>query len=506
MRREKLIIIACVACYLLLAVLLANVRAPQSDEGHFAEGAVNLAFHGRLVLPTWTPWISTLDQRVYAMMPVYFFGLATWFRVFGVGMLTMRYFSVLWGCILVVSYFLLLRQSSKDRILGIIALFVLAFSYDVVNLTTARYDGMAAGLVALGLGLYAVLRRYHMAVAILVANSCIAAAAMCHPYGAFGFVYFGIFFLMLDRDRFRFSQLALIALPYVVALAAWGTYIAKDPAMFRAQFGGNASAHTVSVFRPVAAVVSELRERYWPAFGGGGPGASAYARVHLAILLLYILAYAASWLTPAIRTERVNRAVLFCAAFGFFALTFAEGTRGYVYLAHVIGFYSLVVAIWLRHLIVTGGWQRLTAFAIMWCLALFSVATIAYRAHQNSYQRAFVPAAAYLKAHLQDRQLVFAGGDFGIPLGFADHVLDDRQLGYRNHIRPDYIVIDRDYASSFHEEKAHKPDVYANVMQTLQEYQLVFERQAGADYYRIYARPDLNPGQSHVGSSATTTP
>jgi 4-amino-4-deoxy-L-arabinose transferase-like glycosyltransferase len=178
-RREKLIVLACVVCYLLLAVLLANVRAPQSDEGHFAEGAVNLAFHGHLALPTWTPWISTLDQKVYAVMPLYFFGLGAWFRIFGVGMLTMRYFSVLWGGILVVSYFLLLRQTSKDLVLGILGLFVLAFSYDVVNLTTARYDAMAAGLAALGLGFYAVLRRHHLGVAILVANACMARLRFC---------------------------------------------------------------------------------------------------------------------------------------------------------------------------------------------------------------------------------------------------------------------------------------------------------------------------------------
>lgn len=505
MRREKLIVLACVVCYLLLAVLLANVRAPQSDEGHFAEGAVNLAFHGRLRLPTWTPWISTLDQKVYAVMPLYFFGLGAWFRIFGVDMLTMRYYSVLWGCILVVSYYLLLRQTSKNLVLGALGLFVLAFSYDVVNLTTARYDAMAAGLAALGLGLYAVLRRYNLGTAILVANACIAAAAMVHPYGAFGFVYFVIFFLVLDRDRFRFSQLLLVALPYIVALALWGRYIAQDPAMFKAQFGGNASAHTVSVLHAVAAVSSELRARYWPAFGGEGR-ASAYARLHLAILALYIVAYFTSLLTPAIRREKANLAVLFCATFGFFALTFAEGSRGYVYLVHVIGFYSLVVAIWLGHLVAAGRWQRCIAFGIMAALALFAIATIAFRARQNSYQKAFVPAANYLRQHLREHQLVFAGGDFGIPLGFADHVLDDRFLGSRNHIRPHYIVVDRDVANSFQEEKLHRPEVYEAAMQALNSYQLVFERQAGADFYRIYARPDLNSPQGHVDFSAPSTP
>jgi 4-amino-4-deoxy-L-arabinose transferase-like glycosyltransferase len=500
-RREKLAVLACLVSYLVLAVVLASVRAPQSDEGHFAEGAANLAANGQLVMPTWTPWLPTLNQHVYAVMPVYFFGLAAWFRLFGVGMLTMRYFSVFWGCILILSYYLLVRNTTKDSVLGVISIALLASSYDVINLTSARYDGMAAALSALGLATYAVLRKRNLALAIVLANTGIAAAAMTHPYGALGFIYFGIFFLILDRDRFRVTRLVLAAIPYLVALAAWGLYIEQDPGMFKAQFGGNAAAHTVSVFHSLAAVGSELRDRYWRFFGGEQQSAPAYVRLRLGILLLYLVSFVASLLTPAIRREKVNRAALACSAVGFLALMFAEGSRGYIYLVHVIGFYSLVAAIWIRHVLGLGHWQRCVAIAVIAGLALFTVATIAYRAKQNSYKNAFLPAANYLRQHVYGQQLVFAGGDFGVPLGFADHVLDDRLAGYRSGRHADYIVIDRDSSITLQQEKLTNPEIYAKVMQALQSYHLVFQSRAGADFYKVYARPDAGPGQSNGDSS-----
>jgi 4-amino-4-deoxy-L-arabinose transferase-like glycosyltransferase len=501
MRHERIVVIACMVVYFTLAVALANVRAPQSDEGHFAEAAASIATTGRFIMPTWTPWLPSLDQRVYAVMPAYFFGLAGWFRLFGVGMLRMRYFSVLWGGVLVFSYYLLVRKTSGDRVLGMVALLLLALNYDLINLTTARYDGMAAGLSALGLATYGMLRERHFAMSIVLANTCIALAAMTHPYGAFGFVYVVILFLTLDRDRLKLSLVLLAAVPYIVALAGWGLYIAQDPAMFRAQFGANAAGHAVSLFHPLAAIGSDLHDRYWLLFGGVRQGAPPYMRLKLAVLFLYLVSLVASLLTAEIRREKMNRAVLACAAFGFLALAFGEGSRGYIYLVHVIGFYILLVAIWTRHLIRLGGWRRGASITIIAGLAIFTVATITYRARLNSYKNGFLAAANYLQQHLSGQQFVFAGGDFGVPLGFAEHVLDDRLLGSRSQKRADYIVIDRDYATSFQAQRLKRPDVYAKTMQSLQTYKLVFESRVGPEYYRVYARDELNSGQDHVDPS-----
>lgn len=498
---ERFSVIASVLCYLILAVTLADVRTPQSDEGHFAEAAFNIATTGRFVMPTWTPWLPTLDHRVYAVMPLYFFALAGWFRIFGMSMLTMRYFTVLWGCIFVLSYYVLMRNISSDRVLALVGMLSLVFNYDLINLTTARYDAMSAGLGALGLAIYSFLRRRNLALALLLSNTCVAAAAMTHPYGALGLAYLAIFFLIFDRDRFRARYFVLAALPYFVALGGWAWYIAQDPTMFRSQFGQNASVHRVSLLHPLTAITSEIRDRYWAYFGGTGTGVSPYMHLKLGVLLLYLVAFVASLLTPEIRQKKHNQLVLACAVFGFLALTFADASRLYIYLVHVIGFYSLLIGVWIRSLIAIGGWKRIGAIAVLTALGLFTVATVGYRAQQNSYKNAFLPAADYLHQRLTGQQLVYATGEFGVPLGFIKHVLDDRSLGVQSHRRADYVVIDREFASTLRTMREKNPTMYVKVMQNLQPYQLVFETREGADFYRVYARPDLNSGQNYVDSA-----
>jgi hypothetical protein len=378
----------------------------------------------------------------------------------------------------------------------------MVLNYDLINLTTARYDDMAAALSAAGLATYASLRERNLGLAIWFANLCIAAAAMTHPYGAFGFPCLIILFWALDRNRFRMNYLVLAAVPYVIALLGWGLYIAQDVAMFKAQFGSNAAAHKASLLHPLSLLAGELHDRYWVLFAGERSGVPVYMRVKLGLLLLYVVSFVSCLLMPEVRRDKAAGALLACAAFGFFALTAVEGSHLYIYLVHVIGLYSLVVAIWLSRMMRLGRWQRTVAILALGSLAIFTVASIGYRVKLNSYRNAFVPAADYVRQRLVGKQLVYAGGEFAIPLGFADHVLDDPHLGYRNHRLADYIVVGKDYDAKFRKEKARHPDVYLYLMNTLLTYRVVFESKAGFDYYRVYARPDLVGEQVHAEAAA----
>ena len=489
-RHERLFVASCLIFYVVLAVCLANVRPPQSDEGHFADGALHIATTGRFIMPTWTDWLPTLNQRVYAAMPLYFYGLAGWFRIFGIGMLSMRYFSVFWGAVLVLAYYLLVRNVTANRVIAWVVLLVLVFNYDLINLTTARYDGMAAGLGAAGLALYAVLRERNLAVAILAANACIAAAAMSHPYGSFAFASFVVLFFTLERNRLRVNYIALAALPYVVALACWGLYISQDVAMFKTQFGANAAAHKSSLLAPLSLVRGELYDRYWVLFAGERARVPIYMRVKLGVLLLYVVSFGSSLLIPKIREDKVARALLTCAIVGFVALMLADGSHLYIYLVHVIGFYSIVVGIWLTYMMSAGRWQRAVSIAILCGLAAFTVASMAYRMRMNSYENAFLKTADYVSNHVTDKQLVFAGGEFAFAASFDRHLVDDAQLGYRNHKRPDYIVVGKEYDARFLRQKQERPEVYSYVTRTLRMYRVVFASKAGSDYYRVYGSPE----------------
>ena len=477
--------------YIALAILLVNVRLPQSDEGHFAEGAAEIVTSGTLVTPTWTEWFPTLNQHLYAAMPLYFVALAGWFRGFGVGMLSMRYFNVCWGAILVVAYFVFVRSITKNKCIALLALLLMAVNYDLINLTTARYDGMAAALSGSGLASYGVLREDHLWLAILSANTFIAAAAMTHPYGAFGVGSLLVLFLILDRRRFKPKYLVLAAVPYMIALSAWGVYVSQDMVTFKAQFLGNANAHKTSLRHPLSLVYDELHERYWVHLAGMRAGVPIYARLKLGLLALYLVSLIGSMLTPQIRKDTGVSAVLACLAVVFFALMLGDGSHLYNYLVHIISLYSIVLAIWLTHLSRSGRLKRTLVVLIVCGVGVFTVASIAYRVRLNPYGNAYLPAAAYLQNHVVDGQLVFAGGEFVFPLGFDRHLLDDPRLGYGNHKHADYIVVGNAYASKFQQQKIQHPEIYEYLMRTLRTYTLEFESRAGPDFYRVYARSDL---------------
>lgn len=499
---ERLFVTGCLVIYIVLAVLLANVRPPQSDEGHFAEGAMEIATTGRLITPTWTEWLPTLNRHVYAAMPLYFVSLAAWFRIFGIGMLSMRYFGVLWGTVMVFAYFVVVRKIIRDRYTGLLALLLMVFNYDLINLTTARYDGMAAALSVSGLAAYATLRERHLSLALLSANAFIAAAAMTHPYGALGFGYLLVLFLVLDRKRFQPSYLAVAVSPYVIALVSWGWYISQDVAMFKSQFLSNAQPHKTSLLHPLSLLISELHERYWVLFAGMRTGVPVYMRLKLGLLGLYLLSFIAAALTPAIRRNKATCALITCTAVGFLALTIGEGSRLYNYLVYVIAFYSIVLAIYLRHLGSLGRSQRAIVALVLCGVGSFTLASIAYRVRLNSYNKAYLPAARYLGQHVGGAQLVFAGGEFVFPLSFDRHLLDDPSLGYGNQRHADYIVVGNAYDSKFLRQRLQDPKRYNYLEGILRSYRLVFATRAGLDYYRVYASPDLPMSQQSTDESS----
>jgi len=421
-------------------------------------------------------------------------------------MLSMRYFSVLWGTVLVFAYYVVVRKISRDRRTTWLVLLLMVFNYDLINLTTARYDGMAAALSACGLAAYAALRERHLSLALFAANACIAVAAMTHPYGALGFGYLLILFLVLDRKQFRPSYLALVAIPYVIALFSWTLYISQDVIMFKSQFLSNAQPHKTSLLHPLSLLVSELHERYWVLFAGMRAGVPVYMRLKLGILILYLISFIAAVLTPTIRKNKASSALLACAMFGFLALTMGEGSRLYNYLVHVIALYSIVLAICLRHLRSLGRPHRAIVAVIVCGVGSFTLASIAYRVRLNSYNKAYLPAADYLNQHVRDAQLVFAGGEFVFPLSCDRHLLDDPQLGYANQRHADYIVMGNAYDSKFQRERSQDPKLYNYMDRILHTYRLVFASRAGLDYYRVYASPDLPIQQQSAKSNVEAAP
>jgi 4-amino-4-deoxy-L-arabinose transferase-like glycosyltransferase len=480
----------CITAFVVMAALLAATRPPQADEGHFASGAAAIAFEGRFVMPMWTEWIATLDERVYSNMPLYFVLLAGWFKAFGVDFLTMRLFSALWGVVLIGAGYVTLRSLSGDNRVAALGAVLLAFNYDIVNFATARYDIMAAALNLSGVAVYLHYRAHHLGRAVVLGNACVAAAFLTHPYGVFGLAGLLVFATVLDRHRLRPRHLLLAGTPYVVAGGAWGLYVIQDLEMFRSQFGANASRRMDALGAPLHALYSELHDRYLVAFGGWRPDYPIMARVKVMLLAFYGLGVAGCLLTPAIRARPGYRALLIYLLAAFGLLTFMEGTRWYIYMVYIIPLYALCAAVFLQSWLRKPGYPRLLAGAATISFILFTVVTVSFRARIDVHGRAFVPAVHYLQQQIRDGDLVMAGGEFGMGLGFADHVLDDARLGYANGRVPDFVVLSQIYAGRHERFARERPDLHEHVTRTLDEFETVFTSRVGHHWYQVLARRD----------------
>src|ERR1700728_17470 len=491
-KHARVLICLIIAAYIVLAFEMARVRAPDADEGSFGNAAVVFGTQHILAMPMRNRvWLPGLDTHLYVTPPLYFVGLSLWFKVFGVGIITMRCFSVFWGVVGLIAWYLIVNALTRDRVVALLSLTLIALNYDYINLTSERYDPMVAALNAAGMAAYLVLRERNFPVAVLISNLLVAAAFMTHPYGIFGFVGLAVLWLSLDRQKISAKFLALAATPYVLALAGWGLYIAQEPRLFWTQFHGNASGRLADLFHPWAAVVAEVRDRYIILFGGWRPGVPVYMKIKTLILIAIVVSACGCLLSVRIRRTREYRIILFLTGLWFLMLMLLEGTKLYNYLLHIWPIYFVITAIWLESLIRRGGWLRYASIVSVCFFVIFAIASIAYRVRLNSYQNAFLPSLRYLQENVKGDDIVVGSGSFGFGLDFEKHVLDDHQLGYSVGEVPQYIVIDQQYGGQINAYRQSKPNLYRYVQNTLSSrYQIVFSNRSGSDFYRIYKKAD----------------
>lgn len=488
-RHAGIIRVVTLLVFVVLAVMLAMTRPPQSDEGHFASAGAAIASRGQFVMPMWTPWIPTLDVRVYSNMPLYFLTLGAWFKVFGVSWLAMRALSVVFGLLLVVSLASVLRSVARDRITELAGLVVVALNYDVINFSSARYDIMTAALSAAALAVYLGLRERSLAKALLFSNALLAAACMTHPYALFGMIGLAVFVLTLDARRLRVGNVALAAVPYVVALAAWGAYIMVDPEMFRSQFLTNASGRASGSMNPFSILKSEFVERYLEKFAGWGRGNVPLAmRVKILLLVAYAAGVAGCLAVARIRRTPAAKALVISTIAAVLLLAVVDRTRWYIYLIYTIPLLAACLGLLAGDQLREGGWRQHAVLGSLAAFALFSIASVGYRARLDVHHQAFLPAAQYLQANVKPGQLVMAGGEFGLGLGFERHVLDDPWLGTSSGKSPDYIVQSSGGGVGLRPLEPGDGPYPDNVARVLANYRPVFESQAGGTRYVVHAR------------------
>jgi hypothetical protein len=503
---SRAVLAAILIVYVLLAGMLARVQSPYCDEAYLASPAFNLIHHGYMgtsILDETSTWhrgmsLRGINRYTYQVMPLHFLTQAAWYTLTGFGLLQMRWLSILWGLVALISFYLLVRalMGSERAALWVVAL----VAVDAVFLDAAsfgRADMAAAALGFAGLATYMRLEKSRLTLAVLGANCLVAGAVFTHPAAMPAFA--GLIFLALfySFPRIRFYHLPLAALPYLGIAAGWGIYILRAPALFREQFGSNAAGRFSGLLKPWTLLARELGVRYLPAFGYG-PNVSPVARLKLLILTAYVVSILACLLTPALRKQKGCQALLILAGIYVSIMTVLEGTKQTFYLVEIIPLYTAILGVWCWWC-----WESRTVPRALLGLAIGGLVALQlsrtyHVCRMDTFHSQYLPAVRFLQQESAGSGLIMGPATLAFSSGFDNpRLIDDLRLGYVTHKRPDAIVLDDRYHEWLGLIKESEPQVARYIDDLLgKQYRLAYD-QSG---YQIY----LN--KESVGSSQHSPP
>jgi hypothetical protein len=468
---------------------MAWTRTPDTDEGVFASCAYEFGYHGRLATPMYRDFMPGSDRYMMYMMPLYFVQLGAWGRLFGFDFPILRVNSLLWGLLLIIAWGSIVHSVMRKNLSLVICMALLACNYDIVNLSSGRYDVMAAALAAAGVACYLRIRETSVARAVFVASCCITLACLTHPYGGFGAVAVALCVLFLDRDALSWRIVLLACLPFAAGLASWAIYLAQAPETFLAQIRVFTAGRLKYFWHPGNAIQSEIAVRWLQLFAGFRPGVPALMRLKVLILPALAAGLAGCVLSPELRKNRLLRPFLAAHLAFFLMLTFFEGERWYVYLIHALPLYFVILGIWLSHLVVSTRVVRWFALAVVACIALYSAATLVLRARINDYGNIFQPTLAFLKQHVDPSEPIVGPGEFSMGLGFpADYSADVQLRRFRKHTATRWIVVDSTRRAIWAGYAASAPGLFEYIQSVLKQFDLVFEARGPYRYYEVYRR------------------
>ena len=487
------IILPILLLFIVLAVLSARVNLPGTDEAWFASPALNLITHGDFGTSVLDPTaafrmnnLTGIDRHTYWIVPLYPLVQAAWDRVAGFGLMHVRYFSAAWGLVAMWAWYRILMIVSGDRRVAALALGLMAVDFTfVLAASWGRMDMMAAALGSAGLAAFLSLREKHLVRAILVSQTCVAAAGMSHPESLGYFA--GLLVLTLYRDgrRIRFPHVMAACAPYLVGAAVWGLYILQAPHDFLLQFGGNAANRGVPLSDPAALLYSQFVKRFWHMFGMA-PDTRGLSHMKVLILAVYAAGILGALCNREIRRHAGYRMLLGTGGVTLAVMMAIDSEAQSFYLVHYVLWLIAFTAIgavwyWDRRSV-----PRWTLGAVLALVVFVQVATLGRRVSQRAYSTVYLPATDYLKQHARSQDIVMGSAELAFELGFDGNLVDDPRMGYRSGKRPSFIVIDRNrYAEWIPQYERREPRTYRYIHDMMA---LEFHQVVDNPGYKVYAR------------------
>jgi 4-amino-4-deoxy-L-arabinose transferase-like glycosyltransferase len=472
--------------FLLLSVLYARTKKPWLDEALNGSAAYSLVAHGQFGIPQLEESGMTINARIpeiqhycYIYGPSYMFAAAAWMKAFGYGLMQLRTFSILWGLIAMLAWFVIVKRLTGDDLAAALSILLLAVNYQfVVEAANGRFDMMCASLGSIGLAIYLSLRQSNLAAALCFGSLATAAAFFTHPMGGLYAMALVWAILCLDFRRIRLTQVVWFVAPWLICAAGVSLWIAPHRDIAEAQFAAATNARWVGLAHPLNSLLTDMSQRYWFFYVGQKAGVNQLKGL---ILLLHIAFLAAGLLISRVRSTQAFRVLGPSVLIFYVGIALLDAMKWPYYMVHIFVFASAVVAITAATLRFTP-W-RYAGGAACAALVLVEIGGIGANIRLNAYGRQFVPTIQYVRAHTGPGDYIEGEMPLNFGLGYDNPQFHmDNRMGYYTGIRPAMIVTgefaDIDYF------RRHEPAVYRFIRHRLDiEYQQV----AQFGDYRIYA-------------------
>ncbi len=492
-RRPKWVLAAILCIYMVLASGIALTRFPWADEGYFAGPGINLVRHGYMGTAVMEPEVKwsafapflplRMDKHTYWHPPLYFVAQATWYRVFGASLFSMRYLSVAWGGIALLSTFVLVRLLTKDDSVSLLATTMVGVDFLFLNsAAVGRMDMMAVALALTAYVLYLSLRERHLPLAFVLGHAFVTASGLTHANGVLplaAMVFLNVFY---DYKRITLRLLLLGSIPYVIGGIGWGIYIMHDPEAFLTQFGTN-----MRVYPPSASIFQSLRkevvDQYLEPYGFSS-GTSLLSKLKIITLLTYLTGIVGVIVSP-LRREAGIKTLLSILAIYVLIMTFGVGHKTWSYSVWVIPIYAALFAAWFvrcwRNEIVSHSILR----PLLGVVIALQLAICCFQIVKDPYRKVYLPAMERVRLLDDGSGFIMGSAEIAFGLGFSERIVDDANLGFVTGKDPIVIVMNSWYWSRSELKEAENPGLYHYLKNSVpKEFEKVFENEV----YKIYAK------------------
>jgi 4-amino-4-deoxy-L-arabinose transferase-like glycosyltransferase len=484
--------IAIVIVYLILAVACARTLMPWCDEAWFAGPAYNLITHGYMGTPVLEPtsgWfirdLTRIDRYTYWIMPLYPLSEACWFELFHFGLMTARMYSVFWGLAALTAWFLAVKKITGDSRIGLLTAALLATDFTFLwGAGVGRMDMMCEALGLSGIAAFLWLREKNLLLAILASHAFVAAAGLAHPMALGACAGLIALTLYYDRRHIRVAHAAVAAVPYLIGALAWGAYIAKDPALFWAQFSNDAGNRVIG--GPVLHWLKlQIDDRYLYMFGLA-PDTLGLSHLKIVVLAVYAAGLAGALFNRQIRNHERFRPLWLLWLVSMLMMALVDKEIHHFYLLHFVDPLAAILAVWL-----CWNWDARTVprwalTGLVAILVLVQFTVLGSRIRQNRYRDSFLATTEYLKQHAGPGDRIFGSAELAFELGFEGRVVDDFRLGYRTGKKARFIVLDQNrYQEWIPNLRKVEPEAYRSITSMLANQYRLVQQNAG---YQVYVR------------------